>query len=442
MDVQNTIAALREALRASPENRPLRLHLATLLEESGRLSEAEAEYRAVWPQDPTLTQAGLGLGRTLFQQGRFAEAAEPLRQVLLRDDKNAEAYALLARIQAELGDFAAAQRMQALATDLDPDYQDDEFEQSLGEAPSGRRVLRVISGMEKDDRLIQIEKSQITFADVGGLEEVKEQIRMNIIYPFQQPDLFLAYGKKVGGGILLYGPPGCGKTYLAKATAGECNAHFLSVGIEDVLDMWVGESERKLHALFEQARHAVPTVLFFDEVEALGGNRARMYGHHNTIIVNQFLAELDGIKENTAGLLVLGATNSPWNLDPAFRRPGRFDRAIFVPPPDPSARIEILRLHASKKPVSHLDYVEIAKRMKRFSGADIEATVELAAEEALRESLKTGKVRSLTTADLLQALKKLRPSTLEWLETARNYATYSNQTGLYDEVRAYLERKE
>jgi SpoVK/Ycf46/Vps4 family AAA+-type ATPase len=288
---------------------------------------------------------------------------------------------------------------------------------------------------------IPLEQPKISFADAGGMEALKEQIRLNIIYPFQHPEVYQAYGKKVGGGILLYGPPGCGKTYIARATAGECQARFIAVGIEDVLNMYMGESERRLHAIFEAARAAAPTIVFFDEFEALAGKRAGMdHSPHYRALVNQFLAELDGIKSSNHNMLVMGATNSPWHIDSAFRRPGRFDKVLFVPPPDEAARVAILQLHCRNKPLENIDYQKIARQMKRFSGADIAAVCESAAEIGLQETLKTGKLRQLRTDDFLKALSKTRPTTDEWLSTAKNYVMYSNQTGLYDAVNEYLQK--
>ena len=208
----------------------------------------------------------------------------------------------------------------------------------------------------------EVEKPTITFADVGGLDELKEKVRLRVLYPLKRPDLYKAFGKKVGGGLLLYGPPGCGKTFLARATAGEAGIHFVAVGIEEVLDMWLGQSEKKLHELFKTARAKAPAILFFDEVDSLGGRRSGLRHESYRTLVTQFLSELDGAGGQSEGVLVIGATNAPWDVDPAFRRPGRFGEVLFVPPPDLRARVEILKLKLAGKPVAaDIDVAEIAR---------------------------------------------------------------------------------
>jgi SpoVK/Ycf46/Vps4 family AAA+-type ATPase len=261
---------------------------------------------------------------------------------------------------------------------------------------------------------------------------------MKIIHPLKHPELYKAYGKPIGGGILMYGPPGCGKTYLARATAGEIAASFLSVGINDVLDMWIGNSEKNLHELFERGRRGRPCVLFFDEVDALAASRADMRSSAGRHLINQFLAELDGMQASNDGLLILAATNAPWHVDPAFRRPGRFDRILFVPPPDQTARAAILRAMCAGKPVSDVDYNLIAKKTDAFSGADLKAVLDRAIEAKLTDAMKVGIPQPLTTKDLLAAAAGVRPSTREWFATARNYALYANQGGAYDDVLQYL----
>jgi SpoVK/Ycf46/Vps4 family AAA+-type ATPase len=193
---------------------------------------------------------------------------------------------------------------------------------------------------------------------------------MKNIHPLEHAELYRAYGKPIGGGILMYGPPGCGKTHLARATAGEISASFLAVGISDVLDMWIGNSEKNLHGLFDRARRNRPCVLFFDEVDALAASRADMRTHGGRHLINQFLAELDGMQASNEGVLILAATNAPWHVDPAFRRPGRFDRILFVPPPDQEARESILRVMLKGKPQETLDLEPVAKRTDDFASPD------------------------------------------------------------------------
>jgi transitional endoplasmic reticulum ATPase len=239
----------------------------------------------------------------------------------------------------------------------------------------------------------------------------------------------------------MYGPPGCGTTLLARATAGQCNATFLNVAIEDVLDMYIGESERKLHALFEKARASTPAVLFFDEIEALAGKRQYTREQHSSKLVSQFLAEMDGFVKNNAGVLILAASNVPWAIDPAFRRPGRFDRVLFVPPPDRAARASILKLQLAGRPLADdIDADALAQRTSGFSGADLENLVDTAADRAIAASLAQGGEVPIAHAHLTAALAEIKPTTLEWLTTARNYARYANEGGQYDEVLAFLAR--
>lgn len=440
VDIEKTIKSLEDSLKVNPDNLPLRLYFAQVLEESGKNKIALEQYEKILKNNSASFDAMIGIGRIQYKNGNFAEALEFIEEAVYNNPGSAEGRQLLCKAYLELGNLDKARESYRVAVELDLKYKDAELEKKLFQR--GKVPLRMNQGEHGQDTPVEVERPKLSFHDIGGLEELKENIRMNIIYPFQKPELYKAYGKKIGGGILLYGPPGCGKTYIAKATAGECNARFINVGIEEVLDMWMGESEKKLHNIFEEARGLAPTVIFFDEVEALGRSRSKMGSMPMSVLVNQFLAEMDGIDSRNEEILIMGATNAPWNVDSALMRPGRFDRVIFVPPPDMEARVEILKIKTKGKPVEEIDYAKIAKTMKRFSGADIDAVYEYAAEGALRESLKTGKVRNLTTLDFLNAVKKVRQSTVEWLETARNYATYSNQSGMYNDIIEYLKKEE
>jgi SpoVK/Ycf46/Vps4 family AAA+-type ATPase len=377
----------------------------------------------------------------LYELNNLEAALQHLQTAISLEPRDAHILLALSRVEEALNMPADALMHLGAARALDP---------SLASEPEPR-IPRPIASTEAgpDSRaaaavggdIVSTELPSITFDDVGGLEAIKEQVRMTIIYPFQRPDLYAAYGKKAGGGILLYGPPGCGKTLLARATAGEVNAEFIYVGIDDVLDMYYGESERKLHAIFEIARRKVPSVLFFDEIEAIGGKRVDMRQHHLRTLVNQFLAEMDGMEGNNDELLVIGATNAPWHVDGALMRPGRFDRVIFVPPPDYEARVSILRIHVRDKPTTELDLPRLARQTDGYSGADLMGIVETAVDAALQDALRTNEIRPVTTTDLLRALKRLRPTVDDWLATARNYGTYANETGFYDTVMTYLKTR-
>jgi SpoVK/Ycf46/Vps4 family AAA+-type ATPase len=213
---------------------------------------------------------------------------------------------------------------------------------------------------------------------------------------------------------------------------------FINSGIEDVLALWIGESERKLHALVPQARDRAPAVLFIDEIEALGGKRTS--AHHGTFgtLVSQFLSEMDGFNKKNHKVLIMGATNVPWAVDPAFRRPGRFDNVVFVPPPDRAAREAILAIMLRERPVRGVDIATIAAKTGGFSGADLKHLIESAFDVVIEQAIATGGEPPLTMDHLGEVLSKVKPTTLEWLSTARNYALYSNEGGQYDEVLAFL----
>jgi AAA+ superfamily predicted ATPase len=469
-------AGLREALRFSPDNVPLLVHAADAVLKVGGAVEAEALYKRALFLDIDNLDAKTGLATAFFQQGSNSTALVLIESLTKSPAATVRALVLHARLALKAGEPRLAAQLFARIRAADPTFTDPALEQELGnylpkraapvlppkamqpppkdaadEAVSPFASLnesvegdgfddpqRLPVGDLPDDASAELEKPELTFADVGGMDRVKEEIRMKIILPLKQPELFKAYGKKAGGGILLYGPPGCGKTFMARATAGEVNAGFLAVGINDVLDMWIGQSEKNLHAIFEQARSHRPCVLFFDEVDALGANRTDMLKSGGRQMINQFLSELDGVSSSNEGVLILAATNAPWHLDPAFRRPGRFDRIIFVPPPDAPARAAVLRLMLRGKPAQALDFDAVAKKTDGFSGADLKAVVDLAVEGKLAQAMKSGVIEPITGKDLLEAAKRHKPTVRDWFDTARNYALYANQSGLYDDILAHL----
>jgi SpoVK/Ycf46/Vps4 family AAA+-type ATPase len=390
-------------------------------------------------------KANILLARIFFLQKKYSAALVILEGLVERIDSNPEILLLYAKALFKEGAKEQALTYYQRALRINSSYADEEMDNEF----RLRQYEKNSSGEGDEDDydddeegIKKFEKPNINFSHVGGMQYVKEQIELKIINPLKFADLYKAYDKKIGGGILLYGPPGCGKTYIAKATAGEINANFINVSIHDVFDMWLGSSEQKLHAFFETARKNAPCVLFFDEIDALGANRNDMKNHAGKHVINQFLSELDGVASNNDGVLVLGATNVPWHLDPAFRRPNRFDRIIFVPPPDTESRKNILEILLQKKPVNSIDYSTLAKKTADYSGADLKAIIDICVEDKLKESFSSGVPSPIATKDLIKALDKHKPTSVkEWFQAAKNYALYANDTGLYDDIAKYLNLK-
>lgn len=439
---------LKEAVKSSPENIPLRKLLANALMKKEHYEEAEIELKAALklaPEDKTLK---IGLAEAFCFQKKTTLGLVILEELIQEAAPPAKAWLVYARLLLQSKQAQAAKEAYDNAIMLSPELADSFLESEINLKAQNNayqepeKIKLTVNGDEEDSQAsIDIERPKIDFDDVGGMEKVKEEIRMKIIHPLQHPDIYKAYGKKIGGGILMYGPPGCGKTHLARATAGQVNSNFIPVGISDILDMYIGQSERNLHSIFQKARSRKPAVLFFDEVDALGASRSDMRHSAGRNVINQFLSELDGIEFDNEGVLILAATNAPWHLDPAFRRPGRFDRIIFVPPPDEAARAIILQIKLKGKPVSDINFDKLAKKTAGFSGADIEAVVDIAIESKLEEAMKKGVPQPIETKDLEKAAKAHRSTTKEWFSTAKNYALFANEAGIYDDILDYLNIK-
>ncbi|QGN50281.1 ATP-binding protein [Micromonospora sp. WMMD558] len=408
------IDSLSAALDGRPDDLPLRLHLAALLLDAGRSGEAIAQIGQALARDPGSDEAQALMQRALTGRVPPPPAPTPAVPQPAGDAAGATADPLAAYEQ-ELADVVPPRFARA----------GDEPEPVAGDA----------------DRIYDVEVSAIRLADVGGMAAVKERLELAFLGPLRNPQLRKMYGKSLRGGLMLYGPPGCGKTFLARAVAGEMGARFISLSIVDVLDMWMGNSERNLHELFEAARRNAPCVLFLDEVDALGHKRSQVSSSSMRTLGNQLLAELDGMEGSNEGVFVLAATNTPWDVDPALRRPGRLDRVVLVLPPDAEARRSILEYHLRERPIAAIDLRKVVAATEDFSGADLAHLCETAAEFAMADSVRTGEVRMIEQRDLDRALKEVRPSTRPWMATARNVAMFANEGGVYDDLVGYLKKR-
>jgi len=267
-------------------------------------------------------------------------------------------------------------------------------------------------GEKSANQWIIREKPKLRFDDVAGLEDVKQDIRLKMIYPFEHAELAQKFGIRAGGGVLMYGPPGTGKTMLAQATAGQIDATFFRISPADVLSKWVGEAEQNIKKLFDAAAAEPRSIIFIDEIEALVPARRDEGSSVMQRVVPQILQGVEGFdKKAGRPILLMGATNVPWQLDPAILRPGRFDEKVYIPLPDPAARRKMIELYLGKRPVApDLDFDSLAQRLNGFSGADIKYICDRAATIPFLESVATGNEQPITQQILDQVLKETPPS--------------------------------
>ncbi|HEX3713252.1 MAG TPA: tetratricopeptide repeat protein [Trebonia sp.] len=471
MEPEPLLDSLRNAVAAMPDDVPLRLHLATMLLHAGQRDEAVRHLGSVLQRDP-------GNAEALRMLTSPAEVPGPPPPAADVDSSSERVHGSVspapgspavpdgpaggqepgtddvagtepgpaepdpADASASSADSAspAAKGKPGDATEgYDWSQAEDELRDVLpamfvGEAGS------VSAGLDEASAY-DAEHTGLTLADVAGLDEVKQRLEAAFLAPMRNPELRKLYGKSLRGGLLLYGPPGCGKTFIARAVAGEIGARFITVSFADLIDMFVGRSERNIHELFEVARRNAPCVLFLDEVDAIGQKRSQLRNTPMRSAVNQLLLELDDVASDNTGVFLLAATNHPWDVDSALRRPGRFDRTLLVLPPDGPAREGVFRYHLRERPVAGIDLSKLSKLTDGYSGADIAHVCETAAERALLDSVRRGEPRLIGQADLEAAVREVRPSLGTWFETARNVALFANEGGAYDDLVAYLRKR-
>lgn len=273
-------------------------------------------------------------------------------------------------------------------------------------------------------REIMIETPNVSWQDIGGMENVKELLKEAVEWPLKNPESFKRIGVEAPKGVLLYGPPGTGKTMLAKAIANESDANFISAKGSDLLSKWYGESEKRIDEVFSRAKQVAPSVIFLDELDALAPVRGTAAGepHVTERIVNQLLSELDGLEE-LRGVVVIGATNRPDIIDPALLRPGRFDELIVVPVPDRVSRKRIFEVHTKKMSLAEdVDLNDLVTRTDRYTGADIAAVCKKAGRFALRENMQAEKVYQ---KHFLKAVEETQPSVTQ--DTMKYYETLKGE---------------
>jgi AAA+ superfamily predicted ATPase len=443
MEPEPLLDSLRNAVNAMPDDVPLRLHLATMLLRAGQRDEAVRHLGAVLQREPGNAEAMRMLTSPAEVPG---PPASPPADVDTSSERGRGSSSPTgpSPVQDGPGDGAKTSGAGEAGDGGVPDSYDwtqaeDELRDVLptmfvGEAGS------VSAGVD-EARAYDAEHTGLTLADVAGLDEVKQRLEAAFLAPMRNPELRKLYGKSLRGGLLLYGPPGCGKTFIARAVAGELGARFITVSFADLIDMFVGRSERNIHELFEVARRNAPCVVFLDEVDAIGQKRSQLRNTPMRSAVNQLLLELDDVASDNTGVFLLAATNHPWDVDSALRRPGRFDRTLLVLPPDGPAREGVFRYHLRDRPVAGIDLAKLSRLTDGYSGADIAHICETAAERALLDSVKRGEPRLIGQADLEAAAGEVRPSLGTWFETARNVALFANEGGAYDDLVAYLRKR-
>ncbi|MDF2442536.1 MAG: hypothetical protein JWR01_739 [Subtercola sp.] len=417
------ISSLRRAIASSPDDIPLRLLLGQLLVKAGSEAEAVSLAAGVLQDAPDNVDARQLMSEALAPADAVPADAVPAAPVPAPP--------------------APAPATPAAATPAPATPAPAEFDWSAAENDVHELAAPMFTDAQPSavpGSGFDIERSVITLADVGGMTSIKKRLNAAFLAPLQNPELRKLYSKSLRGGLLMYGPPGCGKTFIARAIAGELGARFLSVGLADILDPMLGNSEQNVHEAFELARREAPCVIFFDEIDALGQRRSQTRNSALRGTVNQLLTELDGVADQNEGVFVLAATNQPWDVDPALRRPGRFDRTVLVLPPDDEARESIFRYHLQHRPVEGIELKALARASAGLSGADIAYVCEVAAERALIDSAETGELRLITMHDVTEALREVTPSTTSWLDSARNVVLFGDDDGTYTELKTYLKK--
>lgn len=398
------------------------------------------DYDKAISLNPKYLKAFYNRGLAYACQQDYEKAIEDFNKVIELNPEFAEAYHIRGLAFDYMQDYTKAIADYDKAIELKPDFQEAVNHRELAKSKmsgtvdaSGQPVTSTEGG-QTVNAIKLLQKPKISFNEVAGLDRLKELINDSIVYPLLQPELARRYGKLGGGGIMFYGPPGCGKTYVVKAAAGECKASFINAKISDIMDMYVGNTEKNLHNIFETGRKNAPCVIFFDEMEALGARRDQMQQQpYQKMAVNQLLYEMDGLEAKNEDVLVIGATNAPWDVDPALRRSGRFSKHMFVPEPDKKSREALFKLHAKNKPTKGgVRWGRLARATVGYAAADIKQLCDDAASIPWKEAFKSGKERPVEMKDFIKAIKKRKSSLPPWYESAKKQIGTQEEKSIVD----------
>lgn len=384
----------------------------------GEFDKAIEHYNKALELRPDLLETYFNRGLAYTRKAMYDKALEDLNKVIELNPNLAEAFYTRGLIHEYKIEYDLAILDYNKALEVDPKYTKAETQRQVafgkkaslqagggysgGPSPSTPGAPGG-GGGEGLTKFQIMERPKMRFKDVAGLEKVKNKIYEYIVYPLSKPELAKRYGKEAGGGVIMYGPPGCGKTYVAKAAAGEGASKFISIKMSDIVDMYAGNTEKNLHNAFETARKNTPCILFFDEIDGIAGKREGMDQSFEKRAINQFLLEMDGAEYSNDGVLAIGATNAPWDIDAALRRSGRFSKTIYLGEPDTKTRNEVIKLHLKNRPiVKSLPIGRLARMTEGYSPADLAQLVEAAATVPWLEAYKSGKERVITFKDFIK----------------------------------------
>ena len=403
------IAAVTAASEADPESTALRLHLASVLLDDGRAADALPHVEFVLGREPENVEA-------LLQACRACEAL---------GDPRADTYRQLATAISTGREAADPGRARAGAA------------RPPG-PPGGAPSRTPKSAPVIPDGPWSVERPVFGLSSVGGMEHVKKRFEVAFLAPLRNPDIREAFGKSLRGGMLMFGPPGCGKTFIARALAGELGVDFIKVNLAEVLGPGPASPGQAVQAIFGLARRQSPAVLFFDDLGIVRHHQAGAGEEAARQLKSQLIAEMDGEEVDNGGLLILAASDHPWESDPALLREGLFDRATLVLPPDRAARLAILQHHLAARAAGDLDVARLNERLEGYSGADIARLCETASLLATGSAAGAGAPAPITGTAMEMAAAVTPSSTPAWFETARHHALFANHTGVYDDLVTYM----